>query len=299
MMLAGIKDYFFLWQVPMFVAFAAAWLIGGVYLTRRVLARATDLPRRQRSWSKCAQINAFATGMGLVALVAVVGLFTLLYTRSEPRKLALLVAGVLLGPVAMLATAWAVTQALIVVPVRSSLRITLTVSGAALGLLAVVACGAFIPGWFARQAKLGRERCQRNLQQIHFALEGYAERYLGKQAPTLQALVDAGLMKEEILHCPARADGSGGYLYRPCPGQHAEAQAAAPAGGAVAVQEISRKIRVCDRRGNHGGVRNVLFTDGHVEELKEDAFQRLLEFEDPRTGERVNAAVAKLVRSER
>ena len=299
MVLAGIQNYFFIWQLPMFAAFAAAWLIGGVYLTRRVLARMTDLPRRQRSWSKCAQINAFATGMGLLALLGVVGLFTLLYVRSEPRKLALLVPAALLGPVAMLATAWAVTQALIVVPVRSSLRVTLTVSGTALVLLVVVACGAFIPGWFARQAQLGRERCWRNLEQIHYALEGYAERFLGRQAPTLQALVDAGLMEAKLLRCPARPDRDNGYLYRPCPGHQAEAQPASLAGGAIAEPDVSRKIRVCDRYGNHHGIRNVLFTDGHVEQLDEDAFRRLLDFRDPRTGDRINAAVAKMVGSER
>ena len=64
------------------------------------------------------------------------------------------------------------------------------------------------------------------------------------------------------VHCPARPDVSPGYLYVPGP--------------KAKNQEESNEIRVCDKRGNHGDMRLVLFADDRLVLMPEKEFQKLL-----------------------
>jgi len=109
---------------------------------------------------------------------------------------------------------------------------------------------------FARRA-----RCAENLENIYSAIEAYRQSHQGEYPPTLQSLVEAGLLDAERLHCPGTPAGSGiGYEYFP--------PAAADTRPATQPHVLVR-----DRTGNHGSNvndkrleegRNVLYANGNV-----------------------------------
>lgn len=272
-MLAAWTNYLFVWQLPMFGAFAAVWLIGGPYLTRRALGRYADLPRSKRRMGRCAQLNFLATGTGLAALVIVAGFFVILGSKLGSRLLS--IAGALPGLLAMMAMSWAVALSMLALRAKTVLRITAATTGPMVALLVAVGAGAFVPAWFARQAEVQRLTCRRNLHEIRVGLQLYATR--GEQAPSLKALAESKLIQAEYLTCPAEPELDIGYLYLPAEaaqrGQH------------------SRTVRVCDRHASHGSKRLVLFTDGRIELVGGREFEQLLRLPE-------NEALAKLVAAE-
>jgi hypothetical protein len=232
-MLAAMRDYFFLWQLPAFGAFAAAWLIGGPYLTRRALERYT-------------------------------GFFVVRAKKSNIWWLT----GAVLGLPVMLVMSWAVVSVVLNLPAKTLLRVALSTTGPLTLLLLLVAVAAFAPARFVRQAQLARQRCRINLQFIDGAL-GKASS-IGQLPESLRALTESGLIKTERLACPAKPEVEVGYLYVP-------SLAAARTDSGDEQREVSQKIWVCDRRGNHRGRRLVLHTDGRILELEESDFRKLLE----------------------
>lgn len=258
-MLAAFSNYLFAWQLPMFAVFGATWLIGGPYLTRRALARYADLPRSKRHLGRCAQLNLFATGAGLVALL-IVAAFIVVMARS-PLGVRLAVAvGVAVGLPSMLGMSWVISLSILALPSKTVLRIAASTTGPIMVLLLLVAAGAGVPAWFVRQNQILEEKCRYGLHQLRYALDMHSRR--GEEALSLQALVEAGLLKSEFLVCPGKPDVETGYVYLP-------ATPATPGKG-------SEKIRLCDRRGNHGSKRHVLFIDGRLELLGRREFDELL-----------------------
>jgi len=272
--LGAMRDYFFLWQLPFFALFALCWLISGPYLTRRALERHAELPRSKRRLGWCAQVSFLSTGTGLLAMLIVTGFFLVLAVKLERR--ALVLPGAALGLAAMLVMAWAVALSLLSLPARAVLRVVAASTGPVAALVVIMAAGAFVPAWFVRQDEIREQLCRNNLLRLRNGLEHYAMR--GHQAPTLESLVSENILEAKILRCPGRPGDQCGYLYVP---------ASSPRPG----EPASRKIRICDRRGNHGSDRIALFADGRVERLSEEEFARLLNLPE-------NKALAKLVEEE-
>jgi len=260
MVIAQIGAYLFVWQVPMFLTVLAGWLIAGPYLTRRGLRRAVPEGTKVRL-SRCARINLLANGGGLAAMAVGIGFFVALALRFGPRWLAL--TGVAAGAGAMIGMSWAVHWAMVNLPGRQAFRITLhSAAPMALITLAMLAA-AFWPARIARIAAGELARCRTNLPSIDQALRLYEATHPGQRAPSLQALVDDKKLQARQIVCPARPDRPVGYLYVPVPVAEGE--------------EVSQRILVCDRPGNHDGKRNVLYTDRRHATLSEAEFQALLQ----------------------
>jgi prepilin-type processing-associated H-X9-DG protein len=98
--------------------------------------------------------------------------------------------------------------------------------------------------------------CMSNLKQIALALAIYANDYDDKYPPTLQALLPNYTMDELLFECPS-APGTR-YLYVP----------------GLTIADKPNRMVVFERRVIHRGGRNVLFVDGHVERMSEEAFQQ-------------------------
>jgi hypothetical protein len=260
MMLASLNDYLFTWELGVLGFFVLAWLIGGTYLTRWALQRATELPKRRRTMGYSFLLNFFATGSGLVAAAMVFGSLAFAGKRYEEARTLLALMGALLAIPAMLAVAWAVSLVMLDLSPRKLLRLTLTTSGVVLAMLVVLIGGSAIPARGQRMSQARIQKCVRNLH----GLSGYLadQQTLGWQAKNLQELVDAGRCEKKELRCPAVRDREIGYLYAPCPPNP---------------DPLSKKILLCDRRGNHGDKRVVLF-DSRVapRALSESEVQELL-----------------------
>ncbi len=273
-MLAALSDYVFVWQLPLMLAFLAAWLIAGPFLARRALERHTELPRSKRRMGRCAQFSFLATGTGLLALLVVAGFFFAVGGKLQ-EKILFTALGAALAVPAMLAMSWAVGLSMLALPAKRVLRIVVTTTGPMAILLVVLGAGAAVPAWYARQDNLRRDQCRYKLVELDHALRMYAAR--GEEAPSLSSLVESKLLQPQGLVCPGRPDAEVGYLYLP--------SRSAPR------RERQDIIRACDRRGNHGSKRVVLFTDGRVEFLSQGEFQDLLKRAE-------NQELAKLVAAE-
>jgi hypothetical protein len=273
--LAALRDYLnHWWQIPLFLLYGGGWLIGGAYLTRRALGRYTDLPRSRRRLARCAGLNILSTGAGLVGGAIIAVFFVALVQRAGARVLML--GAVVVGVPAMLGMALAVGVNMLRLPVRTAWRVVLTTTGPLVVLLVAVSAGALVPAWFIRQNQVQCDRCKRHLYDILQALEMHAGG--GTQAQSLKVLTYRGLIDPRVLTCPAKPGVDVGYLYAPAP--------ASPG------RTYSERIRVCDRRGNHGGVRMVLFTDGRVADVSESDLAKLLKKPE-------NEAMARLVQADR
>ena len=274
--LAGWRDYLYLWQLPMVLAYLAVWLIGGPFLTRRALRRLTDLPSRRISLSRCAAMSLVANGTGTATMAVTMGFFLALGRKVGPEWLAFIGLGV--GPAAMLGVAAVIYSLFLNRPTGVVLRVTATTTGALVCLLVALGAGAFIPATALRQAALKETRCRANLLRIHGALYAYARVHPGELADGLADLLEDRLLDAKHLRCPGREDREIGYLYA----RIATARR----------NTLSQQIRACDRRGNHGNRRHVLFADGRVEILSEEEFAAKLRQPE-------NAELAKTVAAER
>lgn len=270
MMLASLNDYLFTWELGVLGFFFLAWLIGGTYLTHWVLQRTSELPKRRRTMGWSFLLNFFTTGSGLVAAAMVFGSLAFAGKRYEDARALLAMVGVLLAIPAMLAVAWAVSLVMLDLPPRKLLRLTLATSGVVIVLLAALVGGAAIPARNQRMSQARIHSCVRNVYDLAGAIsEG---QNLGREAKNLQELVDAGRCAKKALRCPAVREREVGYLYVPCP-PNADQQ--------------SKKILLCDRRGNHGDRRVVLFDSRVLMVLSESDVQELLALPE-------NASLAEL-----
>ena len=277
MILAGIMDYVHWWQVFPALVFLAAWLIGGPYLTRRALARA-GLPPSRRRMGLCMKANFLTIAAGLVA-AGIVALFAATLAMTETVgpgrwRHALLLAGAMAALAAMFGMSWAVLAAMVDLSGRALRRVVYSTTAPLVGALAVCSVVSFIPARIIREGHRQRANCHARLSAIGQAAREYRAKYAPNEAPWIEALVEEGLLRDEYMYCPSRGTGDCGYLYVPV--------APPPPGARGAAKD---RLRACDRRGNHGDVRMVLYHDGRVGAMSEADFQKLMGLE-------INAAIA-------
>ena len=99
--------------------------------------------------------------------------------------------------------------------------------------------------------------CRANLHQIGKGIMIYANDHEDKFPENLEELIEKADMHPKILCCPDSGDR---YIYR---GQGLD----------TTVSNPPQMILAYDEYGFHREKRNVLFMDGHVEQMSEDAFQ--------------------------
>ncbi len=103
-------------------------------------------------------------------------------------------------------------------------------------------------------------QCRAALRGISDAVGLYRERE-EQMPPNLDALIEDGLMDEDILECPAaESERDSDYFYHP-PAEDAPKET----------------LIACDYRNNHDGHRNALDLEGTVHWVTEEAFQQLLD----------------------
>ena len=273
--LAAIRDYLFLWQLPLIGLYLLIWLAGWPYVTRHFLKQAGDLPRAKTTLGRCAIINLFSN---VPAFVAVIVIFALCMLLARDLGFWVYAPGTVVASAAMLGMALVVNLTMLQLPARRVAGFTLRTTGLLLLAGVLLFGGIAYPTRIARFAKLDQDFCRRNLQYTSDGLQNYARRSPGRSPLTLEELQTADLVKREDLKCPGRQGGEVGYLYVPAP--------------RVDPRTKSSKINVCDRRGNHRGERLVLYANGRIELVDEKRFDDLLKLPE-------NAGMAQLVLSDK
>jgi len=116
------------------------------------------------------------------------------------------------------------------------------------------------PSLLKAHAKATRYTCGMNLSGIGKALLIYANDYNDQFPPDLETLIRAAEMPANGLVCPA-TKLKDSYIYR---------------GASITTSDTPWMITVYEKQSNHGGGRNVLFLDSHVEWVPEERFQELI-----------------------
>jgi len=116
------------------------------------------------------------------------------------------------------------------------------------------------PSLLKAHAKVTRYTCGTNLSGIGKALLIYANDYNDQFPPDLETLIRAAEMPANGLVCPA-TKLKDSYIYR---------------GASITTSDTPWMITVYEKSSNHGGGRNVLFLDSHIEWVPEERFQELI-----------------------
>jgi prepilin-type processing-associated H-X9-DG protein len=116
------------------------------------------------------------------------------------------------------------------------------------------------PSLLKAHAKATRYACGTNLSGIGKALLIYSNDYNDQLPPDLETLISKAEMPAKGLVCPA-TNLKDSYIYR---------------GASITTSDTLWMIMVYEKSSNHGGRRNVLFLDSHVEWIPEERFQELI-----------------------
>ncbi len=118
-----------------------------------------------------------------------------------------------------------------------------------------------MPAMFRARGAAREAVCKNNLKQIGLAMAIYANDFEDRFPPTLDDLVPLYVTERMLFQCPSDPSDDPdyvGYVYVP--------------GFRVGVDATTMVL--FDKKGNHAEGRNVLFADGHVELMTEEAFQQ-------------------------
>jgi hypothetical protein len=256
-MLAGIRDYMYFWQLPLFGLFLIGWLWGGGYLLMRSLRKHEQY--RRIKLSQCV-LNCFLGGIagGITGAV----FFRLFFTIGNVTETNLLIPSAVIALIFMAFASLLVIYAMLSLSLRDAVAAGALPVGAILILLIAVCTAAGIPAYFLRISKLERQNCRNNLALIAEGLRTH-QRAFAKPASSLDVLVERNLIATTSIPCPAGApDKHKSYFYHPA--------------SLVARDVSSEKILICDLKGNHPGGRNVVFVNGQELWYDEDGFRVLL-----------------------
>jgi len=117
------------------------------------------------------------------------------------------------------------------------------------------------PSLLQAKVQAARITCRSNLKIIGMALLMYCNDNKDKFPPDLETLVTKTYIRDnKMLICPATKLRDS-YIYR---------------GASITTSDIPMMIMVYEKLSNHGGGRNVLFLDCHVEWVTEERFQELI-----------------------
>jgi len=116
------------------------------------------------------------------------------------------------------------------------------------------------PSLLQAHAIATRYACGTNMSGIGKALLIYANDYNDQLPPDLETLISKAEMPAKGLVCPA-TKLKDSYIYR---------------GATLTTADTPWMITVYEKQSNHGGGRNVLFLDSHVEWVPEERFQELI-----------------------
>lgn len=275
------KDYLFLWEIPVLLVFAAAWIWGGGYVLRWSLARQNL--QKKFTLGRCMGASLLSGAAGAVAggviymmVNTIMGSAAFKNVFGEPEG-RLSLPGLILGGISLIVVSYLVAFAMF----GLSAKRTLVVWGKPMGALVLLALVLLLPTALIARHIGGDNRtwrtCQSRMQFIHRELERYEQDLGSPPADLKQLLRLRNPIPPNFLTCPLIPENEVGYFYvRPVSILH---------------REDPKVILLCDLRDSHGGSgRSVLLIDGTVRRHSEEEFQAML-------GEPQNAQFAQALRA--
>ena len=256
-LLAEIGDFLSIWQLPVVLVLAVAWIIWGGYLMRRAVR--AHVGRREAELNRCLLISLLAgLGGAICALIPVlIALAWRLADTFEFSKLwlALPVAAVFF--LVNFLTVFASFQ----LPAGSLVKIWLKSFGPPL----VVAVVALVPTiWFANTAHQTKVANNKSIGALQFIDNAIRVRYAPARPPaSLEELIKQNVVPPTSLRAYRHPSREIGYFYAPAT--------------LVRIGEPTQKLLACDWADNQSGdARAALYINGYVEVVSPGKFQELL-----------------------
>jgi len=247
-----------LFIIVLLLAFLAGWLYGGGRLLHGALRKATG--QRRLSLGRCVLAMLLSGAAGVFAGGV---LFKLISAIGNTVEVNLIIPAAIVALVALVSLAYLVLAVMFPLSWKQMLQVSARPFAGMLALVILLGIVGGIPAYFMGQRVFKEDSCRARLRLIHQALVRYERKYASRQAPTLQALSDEGLIRKAHLVCPAAEERAIGYFYLP--------------GESVPNDKPTNTLRACDLRDNHGpGSRGVLLANGDVMRPDEEAFEELL-----------------------
>ena len=259
-MLAAIKDFLHIWQLPLLLFMLLAWFwLGGLLLLRSLTKR--QYPKRIRLGDCVLVMLLVALAAGMVGLGALFFIRSLCTTLDLPKiNIAIFAAPVL--PVTTFIAAWLVIYAMLDLSLGAALKTAFKPLLVLLLIEGALAAGGGLPAIAINRTNVAKDSCDRNLNHLDVAFRRYFSDF-SVPAPDTQVLVDRNITKANRLECPAALDRKDDYFYYPT--------------DIVSPETLTKKLLLCDFAGNHPGGRNALRVNGEIEWLDKDAFQERLQ----------------------
>ncbi len=259
-MLAGIRDFLHLWQIPLLVFMLLAWFWLGSSLLLKSLTK-RQYPKRIR-FGDCVLIMLLvALAAGLLGLGAIFFIRNLCAALDLPNMTFAIIAAPILTVTTFIA-AWLVFYAMLELSLGATLKAALKPLLVLFLIEGALVTGGGLFALAIHRTQLARNNCMRNIGQLNIAFHQYFSNF-SVPAPDTQVLVDRNFAKVNRLACPAASDRDGDYFYHP-------ADVTPP-------ETLTKKLLLCDFARNHPNGRNVLRINGDMEWVNEKTFQQILQ----------------------
>jgi hypothetical protein len=252
--LADITSYLYAWQWAPVGVFVAAWLVGGGWLFRRELMKASGLSRRRMKFRR-GLLASFTTGCAGILIGLLVGL--LFYHMGRRFKLpALDYVGVAAGAMMALAAAYVASYMLLGLSARRTVAVAWRPIVSVFAVAAIMTAACAPAAIYQTKVEEAKTACGWNMAAIAFRLQ---QSFIAPK--DLQALVAGKHLRDAQILCPASKKE---YFYMPV---HESA---------LLDEMPDKTLVVCDLAGNHPGGRHVVFADWSSAWKTDDEFDALL-----------------------
>ncbi len=261
-MLASIRDYMFWWQIPLLFIFVTGWIFGGGYLLKRACLK-RDYDERKISSRRAYLIMAAS---GVTAAFTGLVIFFLFWTIGTALGLKILYITTFLTAIASISAAYLIFYVMLELPAKDVLKVSLQPLAAVYILGAIIAAIAAWPASTIRMTNLKKNLCTMPVHDISVALITYESKF-GRPAPSLETLIEKGILDAGKLKLELLPNSDSGYIYAP-----------ASFRGEPNPQRIvlaSKKVPDLDGR-------IVLFATREVRWCSEEEFQKLLRVSENR-----------------
>ena len=261
MILAGIKDYLFWWQLPLIGIIALTWLSAGHLLIQRTLRRYTQIPRTRTTISTCLRLNILGIGAGLLAFIIIASIFMAVSWRYNSVIIAIV--GILIGFIMTLAISFTIISILLNANFKLLLKPVIISSGVFGVLAAVCALAVYLPAYNLRHIRIQKGHRLRYLANLSIALKAYSTNYNGVPASSLKDLISAKLIDLPPDNSHTGVNPLSTYVYVPIDGEGKET---APANEKIWVAHFFKPTKEW----------LVLFTNGQRVVINRDEFKKIL-----------------------
>ncbi len=257
-----IKEFFGLWQLPLYIALIVAWLWGGGYMLARSLAKVRDV--RRVELGKPVLHMLLAGGAALIAMGVFVHLLGAIQEATSSENVRII--GLAPAALASLAVAYAILFAIYEFNFWQTVKITSPAIGAVLLAGLVVGIIVYLPTRPARIENARMLRSQGQVRVIAKAIQTYEERASAQPPKSLSMLTHeltlggqkVVLLPPQFVVSPFLKNRVPSYFYFPV----------------VSINGRTDKMKVCEYTHDRSSIgRPVMFANGEVRWVPDGEFQ--------------------------